>query len=143
MTCTVVVGRRRHVQYRIGIEEPHRFQHEPAAGHRRYRPVLGTGHVMVAEGVPHHQIRILDVPAGRSVLGQTRATGMLVGVRPGGRNFIRVIRCDPQVLGHKTGAFDNAGGGVGEGQDIVPRHKLVAHWLAQSVGDRGIGDTIQ
>src|SRR5215472_15984333 len=52
----------RHVQGRVGAEEAERPEGEVDPLNRHDRPVLGPRDVMAAEGVPQHDVGVLDRP---------------------------------------------------------------------------------
>src|SRR3954471_24121568 len=87
-----------HVQGRVPVEEPHGLELEARVVDRHDRPVLGTWDVGQAEGVPHDEVLAVDVAVGRCVLGQARATAVLVDEVPGRVPLGRVVAGHPQVL---------------------------------------------
>ena len=85
----------RDVQHRASSEESHRLQAESAVGDRRDRPIFGKWHIVVSNGIPEHQVSVLYEPVIFGVFGQASATGVLVGIWPGGRHLVLVVTRDP------------------------------------------------
>src|SRR5438105_11120553 len=100
--CThpTVVGPwwRRHIQGWIAIKEANGLKHEPNIAHRHHRPVLQPSNVSDPQGVPEDHVCVLDTPVGLTPCGQTCTTGVLVGILPRGKAFLRVIGSDPEIL---------------------------------------------
>ena len=96
--------------------------------------------MVAAEVIPDNDVGVLHAAVCLGPFGQAVAAGMLVRIRPGGRHLVRVIRRHPQVLPEETGPLRHAGLRVGEGQKSVAGNQLVAHWLADIVAGRGIGN---
>ena len=85
----VQVMRRRNVQGRVPVEEAYGFQAESRVHYRHDGPVLGSGYVVMPEGVPDYQVGILNIAVGFSVCGETTSSGMLVGIVARGIHLTR------------------------------------------------------
>jgi hypothetical protein len=95
-----VRGRARcDIERRVVVEERSRLQHEPGPLGRHDRPVLRPGDVIAAQGVPEHDIGVLDRAVGFRPSGEPGTAGVLVRVIARREPLIGPVRGDPQVLG--------------------------------------------
>ena len=80
------------------VEEPRRLQHEFDAVGRHDRPVLGSGDVVTAQGVPEHDVGVLDRAVGLRAGGESGAAAVLVRVIARWEPLIGLERGDPQMF---------------------------------------------
>src|SRR5579871_3888226 len=90
-----------HVQRGVRIEKPNRPERETGPLDRHDRPVLGAWQMMAAEGVPEHDVGVLDGPVRLGPLREPGPAGMLVRVFPGGKPLAGRERRHPQVPGRE------------------------------------------
>src|SRR5215831_6964266 len=82
-TAGVAAVRWCHVQRGVRIEKTKRPERETGPLDRHDRPVLGPWNVMAAEGVPEHDVGVLDGPVCLGPLREPGPSGMLARVVPG------------------------------------------------------------
>src|SRR5689334_10590957 len=139
-SARVTMLRGRHVEGGVAVEETVGPELEPDPGDRHHRPVLRAHHMVSGEGVPEHQVGVLQRAVGRGPGGQAIPAWVLVGVLAGGEPLIGIVRGDPQVLSGELCSLHRAVTGLAEGQHAVLGHQLVGDRLAGSVPPAGVGD---
>ena len=128
------------VERGVADEEAGREQLEADRVDRHDRPVLGTGHVVGAEGEPEHHVGVGEVSLPRGEGGQACAAGCLVRVVAGGEQLVPVVGGDPERAEHERRAPGDGGARVREGPDHVVRQQLVGDGLAEFVLDVVVDD---
>ena len=94
---------------------------------------------MVSEGVPDHEVGVVDAAVSLGVSREAGPAGVLVGVITGGAHLGRVVGRYPEGPGHEPRPLDHRRIGVGKGQHVLSRHQLVGSLLTQVVGLRFAG----
>src|SRR5690349_7644362 len=83
-SARVAVLRGRHVEGGDAVEETVGPELEPGPGDRHHRPVLRAHDVMSGEGVPEHQVGVLQRAVGHGPGGQAVPPGCWLGYSPAG-----------------------------------------------------------
>ena len=136
-----MLGRaRRHVERRVAVEEPGRLEHKSGPFGRHDRPVFGPGDVVTTQGVPQHDVSVLDRAVGLRPWPAVQLARVLVGVITRREPLIGMVRGDPQVPGRECGALGHRGVGVAEQQDVAAGDKLVRGLMPEFVPVAPIGD---
>src|SRR3954469_14768827 len=136
----VGAGVGRDVERGVALEEADRLELEAGAVDGHDRPVLGTGHVGQAEGVPDHDVGPDEVAVGRDVLGEPRAALVLVDEVARRVPLRRVVGGDPQVLGGEGGPAVDRAVRVGQQRRLALRQEGVGNRLAEPVAALRVAD---
>src|SRR5690242_15930469 len=119
------------VERGIAVEEPGRLKRESGPVGRHDRPVLGPGDVVSAQGVPQHDVGVLDRAVSFGPGRQPGAARVLVGVVACREALIRLVRGNPQMLRRECGTLGHRGVGVAESQDVAAWNELVARLVPE------------
>jgi hypothetical protein len=136
--------RRRRYRRRLGgqidrgvaIEEVERPQVERVPQRRHHRQILGPHEVMQADVGPHHEILLADRPILLDPRGQPGAIARIAaGIVARRVAFLRIVTRHPEVVVEEPRPPGGPVVGVEHLVAVVPVQQLVAHPVADGVGD--------
>ncbi len=130
----------RQVAGGIAGEEAHRLQREAGIFHRHHRKILGLADMGMAEGVPDHDVGVVDAAVLLDVARQAVVAGMHIGIVAAGVFLGRIIRRDPDMPGGKAAAAAHEAALLRQHQRARIDDQLVGRRSADRVRHVRVGD---
>ena len=130
---TVLGLRRCDVIARASPEESDRLEMETYPLNRHDRPIFDPRNVVRSEGVPEHDVSVLERTISRRPLWKSGSAFMLEGVIARWILFSLIIRRNPQVAVHEASALTDHRFTLRHRIRRVARNKFVPHWCANVV----------
>src|SRR5215467_11178407 len=85
------------IEGRIAVEEAGRLQRKTGRLNRHHRPIFGSDNMVGSEGIPHHNVRIVERTVLLRIARETIATGRLVRVVSRCVALYRIVGSNPHM----------------------------------------------